>query len=628
MWLFAQGFAQFGGGFGGGFSGTGGFGGMGGGQAANFHAPENWIPDTVPLRIKKFKADQLGFYLTENFDTTVSHLEQLPPAEHYNDVWLGNLSYAFYPNNFEQRMKYQYPDFYYLNGFMDKIYLPSNNFYFRTNRPYTDLYYASSPKLSEQQIINAIHTQNINYYTNFGLVFNTYTSMEPVSGDNSAVSTLLFWIATEKPKYRYNFVAFINSIKLLENGGIIDTTAYFNPESPQYFLTNGTRTKIGFRGLSFNPEVLVKQFSDSQKVTLQANMLYARHNHSYVDPSPVYHPNYYQHYYIDSAKVFDSVSYDLTQLELNAKYISKKYRATIALGDKFQSFYYFINYIFRPHGIGFQNIYVKSGVEGYPYKNIYLTLWGKYYLYGRRTNDVKVFFSTNYRKKHINAGFVSNFNLQTPSFFLMTYSGNVAQWYNLLFKKQLWWQNKLYFALPKQKFYVDFQYWLVSNYIHFVDAEPQQENLTANVLMFNLKSNLRLGFIHFDNQITLQYSPQNQIFNLPLAMVYSSLWFKFYMFKHALGVNTGLDTYWNSGFKLYSYSPSVMAFYFSPGSPLTGNFPVSNIFINFKVKRADIFVKFDYIDFLLNKNLYYETAEHYHYPQMFFRYGVRWWFKN
>ena len=598
------------------------------GTQTHLNAPENWIPDTVPLRILRYYRDELGFYSPQKVDTNTYHFELLRPAEHYNDVWLGNLSYAWYPNDFEKRMTYQYQDFYFLNGFLDKIYVPSNNFFFRTNRPYTDLYYTSSPKISEQQIINTIHTQNVNFYTNFGLIFNTYTSLEPVTNDNSAVSTLVFWLATDKPRYRYNFTAFLNSIKLLENGGMIDNTSYFNPESPQYYLTNGVRTKIGFRGLSFSPEYLLKTLSGQRKLSIQGDFLFARHTHSYVDPSPRSHPTYYQHYFIDSTQVFDSVGYDLTKLELNLKYSTQKWHYVVGIGDKLQSFYYFIDYIFRPKGILSSNFYVKSGLAGKVAKRLNFKLYDEFYLYGRRANDFSVKTDLSYSTARSKAGILVNVENRTPSFFQMVYSGNVAQWYNLLFKKEFLWSNKLYLSVPSIKFYVDFQYWMVKNYIHFVDSRPYQEQVTGHVFNLHLRKDTRLGFIHFDNSLTLQYSPQNQIFNLPLAMVYSSLWFKFFMFKRALGINTGVDVYYNSGFKQYQYSPSVMAFYFSEDAQMVGQFPIANVFINFKVKRADIFIKFDYVDYLLNKNLFYAPAMHYHYPQLFFRYGARWWFKN
>lgn len=594
----------------------------------NTVAPENWIPDTVPLRIVRFYRDELGFYVPQKVDTNTYHFELLRPAEHYNDVWLGNLSYAWYPNDFEKRMTYQYRDFYFLNGFMDKIYSPSNIFFFRTNRPYTDLYYTSSPKISEQQIINTIHTQNVNFYTNFGLIFNTYTSLEPVTSDNSAVSTLVFWIATDKPRYKYNFTAFLNSIKLLENGGMIDNTSYFNPESPQYYLTNGVRTKIGFRGLSFTPEYLLKSFGNEKKLSVQANLLFARHTHSYFDPSPRRHLSYYEHYFIDSTQVFDSVGYDLSKIEANVKYSASKLRYVLGAGDDLQSFYYFIDYIFRPRGILSSNFYVHSGVEGRLGKSVSYSVSGRFYFYGRRAWDYRANARLSYAKAKSRAGVAVCVENRTPNFFQMIYSGNVAQWYNLLFSKEFLWSNKVYFSVPSIKFYVDLQYWLVKNYIHFVDREPYQEPGLGHVFVAHLRKDTHLGFIHFDNSLTLQYSPQNQIFNLPLAMVYSSLWFKFFMFKHALGVNTGVDVYYNSGFKQYQYDPSVMAFYFSADAPIVGQFPIANLFINFKVKRADIFIKFDYVDYLLNKNLFYAPAKHYHYPQLFFRYGARWWFKN
>ncbi len=61
----------------------------------------------------------------------------------------------------------------------------------------------------------------------------------------------------------------------------------------------------------------------------------------------------------------------------------------------------------------------------------------------------------------------------------------------------------------------------------------------------------------------------------------------------------------NSGFKRYEYRPSIMAFYFDQQAPVTGGLPIINAFINFKIKRASIFLKLDYIDAYPNPQQFY-----------------------
>jgi hypothetical protein len=111
-------------------------------------------------------------------------------------------------------------------------------------------------------------------------------------------------------------------------------------------------------------------------------------------------------------------------------------------------------------------------------------------------------------------------------------------------------------------------------------------------------------------------------------MVFSSFWFDFYMFKKALKVHSGIDVYWNSGFIRYQYNPSILGFYFFPNDDLAGIYPIANLFFNFKVKRATIFLKFEYFNAYFDPIVFYSTVNHYHYPEFYMRYGVRWWFKN
>ena len=627
--LFMQ--AQFPGGFPGlqgglgGLANLGNFGGGGGGQNTNFTAPENWIPDSVPLRITRFQESILDFYSSSPVDTTVHHFEIIPPREKFNDVWLGNNAYAWYPNDFEQRMKYQYQDFYFLNPFLDRFFNHKNFSFFRTNRPYTDLYYASSSKETEQPIVRAIHTQNIDYFTNIGFAYQAYSAKEFVRQSNSSVSSLILWFSKEKQKYRYQINFYLNNVKLLDNGGIIDTGEY-NPEYEQYYLTKA-KTRIGYMGVNFNPEYIILR-KKNFKLTIQNYGEASRHYHSYYDENPIHSPEIYQHIYVDSSFSYDSVSYDLINDELRLKAISKYGNYLFSAGYEGQNFYYFRGYIYKPKSLWYNNLYIKGGLEKFPIShNIHFGLYGQYYLLGRKATNTTVKSQLSYKGKIVESGLQGEYMSLVPSYFIVRYRGNTNRWENNQFDNQNIARLNLWLTIPSVSFKISASLWNISNYITFSNAVPIQYRDSFNVYQLKIQKNLHLKFIHFDNWVNIQYSDQNSIVDLPLVMAQSSIWLDFYLFKRAMHLNTGADIYYTTAYRQYFYNPAIVAFY-QTADKYTGNFPIVNLFVNIHVKRMSLFFKFDFVNPVLNSTGFYTTALHYHYPTFYYRFGARWWFKN
>ncbi len=611
----------------GGFGNLGSLGNIGqGGGKTNFTAPENWIPDSVPLRISRFEESELNIYSSSVLDTNVHHFEIIPPNERFNDAWMGNLAYAWYSTDFEKRMKYRYEDFYFLNPFLDRMYDPGKFIFFRTNRPYTDLYYATSIKDQEQPVVRAIHTQNIDYFTNFGVMYQSHSSKEFVRQSNSSVSSVKMWFSKEKKLYRYQVNLFLNTVKLLDNGGMIDT-GNFNEQYPQYYLTTA-QTKIGMYGINMNPEVILFQKPDTFKVTVQNFFQAVRHYHSYFDQNPDKLPELYPNIYMDSTYSHDSVSYDQVVNELRIKLISHRLNAQLAAGYEGQNFYYFRGYIYKPRSLWFNNLFIRGGIENLKLtRSLSFSVQGRYYLAGRRATDAFVRTNLTYSRAKMVYSIEAEYKSMVPSFFMIRYHGNTNRWNNTQFVNQNILHAKASVWNKKGTFRFSTSYWKLNHYINFNNAVPFQYGDLINVYQLKLIKYTRIGFVHLDTWVNLQYSDHNDIVNLPLGSMHTSLWFDFYVFKHAMRLNPGIDLYYATAFHQYYYHPAIVAFYVNPDA-MTGNVPIANAFLNIHVKRMSLFFKFDFVNSSFLPVSYYSTVTHYHYPEFFYRFGARWWFKN
>ena len=106
------------------------------------------------------------------------------------------------------------------------------------------------------------------------------------------------------------------------------------------------------------------------------------------------------------------------------------------------------------------------------------------------------------------------------------------------------------------------------------------------------KQNFRLGNFYFDQTVYFQKSTQEDILSLPAISVYSHNYFQHALFKNALFLQTGIDVFYNTKFYADNYMPSIMQFY-NQRERKTGNYPKLDVFLNLRIKRADIFVKYE-----------------------------------
>ena len=109
------------------------------------------------------------------------------------------------------------------------------------------------------------------------------------------------------------------------------------------------------------------------------------------------------------------------------------------------------------------------------------------------------------------------------------------------------------------------------------------------------KQNFRLGNFYFDQTVYFQKSTQEDILSLPAISVYSHNYFQHALFKNALFLQTGIDVFYNTKFYADNYMPSIMQFY-NQRERKTGNYPKLDVFLNLRIKRADIFVKYEHIN--------------------------------
>ncbi|MDE6134171.1 MAG: putative porin, partial [Muribaculaceae bacterium] len=128
----------------------------------------------------------------------------------------------------------------------------------------------------------------------------------------------------------------------------------------------------------------------------------------------------------------------------------------------------------------------------------------------------------------------------------------------------------------------------LQNHIYFgSDGLPAQHGGSVQVLSLSLKQNLRLGILHWDNNITYQTTSNASVIPLPALAVYSNLYLLFRI--ATLHVQLGVDCDYYTRYYAPGYQPATASFYNQQEMKL-GNYPFCNAYANMKLGKTRFYV--------------------------------------
>lgn len=158
-------------------------------------------------------------------------------------------------------------------------------------------------------------------------------------------------------------------------------------------------------------------------------------------------------------------------------------------------------------------------------------------------------------------------------------------------------------------------------------ATVKQFDGSVQVLTAQLQQALAFGPLHLDAVVTYQNSTHKDVLPLPHLNVYANLFLRFRIAK-VLNCDFGADVRWFSKYNAPDYVPGLAAFAVQENEEARteiGNYPVVNVYANFKLKQARFFAMMSHVN--ANDGNFFFTP-HYPLAQMVFRFGVSWNFFN
>jgi outer membrane receptor protein involved in Fe transport len=94
--------------------------------------------------------------------------------------------------------------------------------------------------------------------------------------------------------------------------------------------------------------------------------------------------------------------------------------------------------------------------------------------------------------------------------------------------------------------------------------------------------------------------------------------------QNALTAQFGVSAFYRTKFYADAYNPAIGQFYLQRDK-LIGNYPLVDVFVNLKWKKAIIFLKYEHVNQGVPNNEYFAT---YRYPMnpRVFKFGISWMF--
>ena len=202
--------------------------------------------------------------------------------------------------------------------------------------------------------------------------------------------------------------------------------------------------------------------------------------------------------------------------------------------------------------------------------------------------------------------------------------------------KYFWWNNdfnkvnKVRFGgtvdFPHTKTSLSLDVENITNYIYFDKTGIKQEPASIQVMAATLNQNMKLGALHWDNQLAYQTSSNQDVIALPDFSVYSNLYLQFLVSK-VLTVQIGGNAHYFSKYYSPTYEPITQQFHIQKEMKV-GNYPIISGYVNCHLKYTRFFVEFYNLSSSFINPPEYFSMPHYPLNPQVFRFGLSWDFNN
>ncbi|MDD3891328.1 MAG: hypothetical protein PHE03_03410, partial [Bacteroidales bacterium] len=212
----------------------------------------------------------------------------------------------------------------------------------------------------------------------------------------------------------------------------------------------------------------------------------------------------------------------------------------------------------------------------------------------------------------------------SPEIFVNTFFSNHAQWNNSFEKEK---RFMLQGALETKRWEAEVGYNLIhiKDFVFFNENALPDQTGDITITSFYAQKNFKvLNGLNIFNRVVWQANTNSNSLSIPDLMVFSSVYYERVIVKNALKGQLGFNVYYRTKFYADAYSPSIAQFYNQRVEKI-GGYPLVDAFLNFKWKKALIYLKFEHVNQGFPNNEYFATYLYPYNPRIF-KFGVLWTF--
>lgn len=599
------------------------------------------LPDSMHYkRIITWTVDQDFHKIDASIpDTTFNHWYNDYPIfrEDVNATWLGISGSPAQYYNFFKRGDGERVEFY--KAYEAWSYNPNTLPHYNTKNPYTELGYFGTLFAKDEKVSDNLHlftTQNITPEFNFSLLYNRFGGEGMLKNEATINKTTVAQANYLGKKYTMHAGYIGNTISLKENGGIVDNkwirdttvdsreiaVALENAKSKvkknTFFVDQQLRIPFEFIN-----KIKAKRDSsfvlDTLSIDRDITTAFIGHSSELSTYTRMYEDNISLNNTAGRDFYGDVFNYNETQsadsmrvMKLDNKFFMRLQpwaedgiisKLDLGVGD------YLLNY-YDPNpnsngNITHNSFYLYAGAEGQLRNNFYWDAKAKFVLLGHDAADFNVqangrlqFFPFRRAKKSplgLNLHFETS--LVEPSFYEQNMFANHYSWNND-FGKISTTKAQGEFDIPHWDLRAGVGYALLGNRLYY-DASGiiRQHKEAMSVISANLDKKIKIGPLHLDNRVLLQFSSNQEVLPLPTLALNLRYYIQFVVQRNAdktkdiMTMQIGANAFYNSKWNSPSWNPNLGVFY-NQNERLYNNGPYFDVFINVQWKRAVIFLKY------------------------------------
>lgn len=615
-------------------------------------------PDRVgPERDSVKSQDVPHFHKTWQWRREGVYAEDIPQdttidKEHnYNDIFrrsIANTYLANFPSPYHSDIyirREAEEEFYPLTNIRAYLFRVPDLLNYSTTTPYTQLTYKNGGgKGKNETLLNVQHTQNIRPWWNAGFRYNLISSDGRYMNQKSKAYNVSLFSNYQRDRWVVVFLINQNNGKFNENGGITDkkfirdtsvnaenipvnlsgisnsyrnfnfhTQAHYNIGRPKQTARSDTDTIVTYPAkavVSITVEDNVRRFKEQSvrkdffrhtfldsaaSADMQVNRIYALNGKFVVNEHPKYRylPGIYAGIDIRHSKNTWRASADTVPYEWKDKFTNTWLTGGLFNVDTAALFNF--------------DAALKLCVVGDYIGDFTVDGYLCQYLRKDRSAYVKV---------------DATIESKTPNPFLNQYYGNHDQWDRGLDNVKRFRVAGRY-VNSRLRTEVGVGWDNTIDYVYFdTTAMPTQSSQNLMVLTAWCRQHFKAGHFHFDETAYVQKSTKKEVLSLPAVAVYSHNYYENAFFSQVLKFAVGVDLFFNTEFYGDKYQPSTMQFY-NQRQEKTGNYPKLDVFMDFGLKRAHIFLKYEHVNYHFSNGNYYSALSYPINPAVF-KFGLGW----